>query len=291
MSRLNALKHINKDGQGIEIGPCHNPVAPKRDGYNVHIIDRMSREGLLERYKDHPIKHEVIEEVDFIWQGQSYAELTGKRDHYDWIIASHVIEHTPDLVGFLKECDSILKDDGVVSLIVPDKRYCFDHFRPISGLSKIVDAHLRGCTHHSPGAVAEYFLNVASKSDQIAWGSGTAGEYKLLHTLENARNGLKSASNGGYIDVHAWCFVPHSFRLIIQDLHDLGLIPFREIGFAPSAGCEFYVTLGRTGGDLDMPRLQVLQAIETELADAPPAPVTPTRTSMLQRMAQRMGKA
>ena len=36
------LKHIDKNGYGIEIGPRHNPVAPKSAGYKVHIIDHMN---------------------------------------------------------------------------------------------------------------------------------------------------------------------------------------------------------------------------------------------------------
>ena len=33
-----------------------------------------------------------------------------------------------------------------------------------------------------------------------------------------------------YIDHHAWCFVPHSFRLMLHDLHLLGLTELREVG-------------------------------------------------------------
>ncbi len=138
------LLRINEDGHGIEIGPSYNPIAPKRDGYKVHIIDHMSREQLIDRYKTHPVDLNNIEEVDFLWRGEDYRSLTGKNKYYDWIIASHVIEHTPDLIGFLNDCDTILKDDGVISLAVPDKRYCFDHYRPITGLSKIVDSHFLG---------------------------------------------------------------------------------------------------------------------------------------------------
>lgn len=290
MRRSKALKHIGMGGKGVEIGPCHNALAAKRDGYNVHIIDRMSREGLVERYKNHPIDLDRIEDVDFVWDGQSYADLTGKRDYYDWVIASHVIEHTPDLIGFLIECDSILKEDGVLSLVVPDKRYCFDHFRPISGLARIVDAHSQACTKHSPGAIAEYYLNVVSKADQIAWAAGVDGEYKLLHTFDNARSGMKSASNGGYIDVHAWCFVPHSFRLIIHDLYELGIIPFREVGFHPTEGCEFYMTLGRQGAGLDISRLALLERVETEVKDQASAPSHAPKASLVKRLMARLGK-
>lgn len=260
------LRHIHKNEIGIEIGPSHNPIAPKKNGYKVNIIDHLSREDLIKKYHGHNVNLENIEEVDFVWKGESYSELTGVEKHYDWIIASHVIEHTPDLIGFLIDCDSILKDDGVISLVVPDKRYCFDHFRPITGLSKIIDNHFQKETLHTAGTVAEYYLNVVSKAGNIAWDSTASGDYSFVHTLENAKHGIKSVLNEKkYIDVHAWCFVPHSFRLIIQDLFDLGLIPFQEVEFFPTEGCEFYLTLSRNGKGNDSSRLDLLKIIASEI--------------------------
>lgn len=267
--KLKILRHINKKGVGIEIGPSHNPIAPKKEGFNVQIIDHMSREQLIAKYKDHRVNTENIEEVDYVWrEGINYPELTGKTNHYDWIIASHVIEHTPDLIGFLIDCDNILKDDGVISLVVPDKRYSFDHYRPISGISKIIDSHFQKATIHTPGTVAEYFLNVVSKSGNISWNSNTTGEYNFVHSLVNAVQGMKSVVNeNAYLDVHAWCFVPHSFRLIVHDLFCLGLIPFKEIDFSPTDGCEFYITLGKRGQGVNKSRMEILKIVESEIKD------------------------
>ena len=260
------LRHINQNGRGIEIGPSYNPIAPKKEGYQVDIIDHMSREELIAKYKDHHVNLENIEEVDFVWRGESYSELTGKSKYYDWIIASHVIEHVPDLIGFLNDCDAILKDDGVISLVIPDKRYCFDHYRPITGISKIIDNHFQKNKTHTPGTVAEYFLNVVSKAGVIAWDSSVTGEFNFVHSLEDALKGMKTAINeNAYIDVHAWCFVPHSFRLIIHDLFCLGLIPFQEVDFFPTEGCEFYITLGRNGKGINKSRLEMLDIIESEI--------------------------
>lgn len=267
------LRHINKNGHGIEIGPSHNPIAPKSDGYKVHIIDHMSREQLIAKYKDHHVNLKNIEEVDFVWRDENYSELTGKSKYYDWIIASHVIEHTPDLIGFLNDCDAILKDDGVISLVIPDKRYCFDHYRPITGISKIIDNHFQKNKIHTPGTVAEYFLNVVSKDGSIAWNSSITGKYNLVHSLNEALQGMNSVLNEkAYLDVHAWCFVPHSFRLIIHDLFCLGLILFQEVDFFPTEGCEFYITLGRNGREINQSRLEMLNIIESEIKDAEPVP-------------------
>ena len=269
-------QHINKDGFGIEIGPSHHPIAPKKNGYRVHIIDHMSREQLISKYRDHGVNLDNIEEVDFVWHGERYSELTGKTGFYDWIIASHVIEHTPDFIAFLNDCDTILKDDGVISLVVPDKRYCFDHYRPVTGLSRIIDSRLRGEKIHTPGTVAEYYLNVVSNAGSIGWDANSGGEYDLVHSLDEALQFMNEVQNEKkYVDVHAWCFVPHSFRLIIHDLFSLGLIPIREVAFYPTVGCEFYITLGRNGRGIDKSRLEMLEIIESEIKNEAIGPETP----------------
>ncbi len=267
MDRKEKILHdLNRQGLGLEIGPSHNPIAPKKDGFNVHVIDHMSKEELITKYRDHPVNIENIEDVDFVWKGESYQELTQKSKYYDWIISSHSIEHTPDLIGFLKNCDQVLKDNGLISLAIPDKRYCFDHFRPITGLGKIIDSHIEKKVIHSAGDVAEFLLNFVTKGETIAWGDGSIGEYLLSNSDAIASEQMQYVMNSkAYVDVHAWCFVPHSFRLVIHDLYQLGFIPFQEVNFFPTAGCEFFVTLGRKGKTPVVNRLDFLKEIENEL--------------------------
>lgn len=286
------LQYITREGLGLEIGPSHAPIAPKKAGYMVDIIDHMSREQLLEKYQDHGVHLENIEEVDYVWKGESYVELTGKPKHYDWIIASHLIEHTPDLIGFLNDCDTILKDDGVISFVVPDKRYCFDHFRPITGLAKVIDSHFASHKIHSPGTVAEYYLNVVSKAGDIGWHAGTGGEFSLIHTVQDALSGMQAVRRDqAYIDAHAWCFTPQSFRLMIHDLFSLGLIPFQEVDFHPTDAYEFYVTLSRTGQGISESRLSLLEKVAIDVKDMPPVqPVIPVavRVSLLRRILRKV---
>ena len=50
-------------------------------------------------------------------------------ERFDLVLASHVLEHTTSLIDFLNECTPLLADNGVLALVVPDHRYCFDRFR------------------------------------------------------------------------------------------------------------------------------------------------------------------
>jgi SAM-dependent methyltransferase len=261
------LRDVNRQGLGLEIGPSHNPVAPKKEGYRVHIMDHLSQDGLVEKYKEHGVQLDNIEAVDFVWNGQPFRELTGGEHQYDWIIASHVIEHAPDLIGFLNECESILKPDGVLSLAVPDKRYCFDHFRPVSGLGKVIDAHLAKDTVHTPGNVAEYFMNVVAKDGNIAWNGDGPGDYRFLHGLKDAAWGMQVVQEQkAYLDIHAWCFVPSSFRLLVQDLHALGLIQLQERSHQTTIGHEFFTSLSLHPDHAQEDRSQLSAAMKLELA-------------------------
>ena len=271
------LSFLDKAGKGMEIGPSHNPIAPKKEGFDVHIVDHCDRAGLVEKYRPHGVKLDDIEDVDFVWRDTSYGELTGHSKFYDWIIASHVIEHTPDLIGFLKSSEDVLKDDGILALAVPDKRFCFDHFRPISGLASLIDAHLSKNKIHTAGRVAEYFLNVVSLSGRIAWdrpfrSAQSIENFAFVHGQEDALSGMRAVSEqGAYLDVHAWCFTPSSFRLLVEDLYGLGLSPLREASFYADGGSEFFVALSKFGTGPSLTRMKLLENIHSEIGLTPQA--------------------
>lgn len=262
------LAAIDRNGVGLEIGPSHNPVAPKRDGFKVSIIDHLSKSELIKKYENSGVNLTAIEEVDFIWRGERYVDLVGQRECYDWIIASHVIEHCPDLIGFLQSCAEVLKPEGVLSLAVPDARFCFDQFRPITGLGAVLDASHAARAQPTSGSVLEYYLNASRKGGSIAWGPYDHNENSLMHGWDDAVAKYREVlSEGSYVDVHVWCFTPNSFRLILLDLARLGLIPFQIVRFIPTAGCEFFVSLKRSDIPQEYDRLQLLEACRQDLLE------------------------
>lgn len=262
------LGQIKREGYGLEIGPAFNGIAPKRLGFNVHIMDHLSRPELVEKYRGvHPV--DKIEEVDFIWRGERYAEITGRTKFYDWIIASHVVEHTPDFVGFLNNCDEVLKDDGVLILAVPDRRYMFDYFRPLTSIGRVIDSHLEARKAPTPGSIVEYHLNFVQRDGHYIWQAGSATEFEYDEdvSFQRARELLDlAARDEQYHDVHTWCFVPHSFRLMVYDLHRLGLIALQEAFFYSTETFEFYVSLSRQGRGSELARLELLNRVEAEVA-------------------------
>ena len=259
------LSYVKRDGLGLEIGAGCSPIAAKKHGFRVHVLDHCDKEALIEKYRPHGAAVEKIEEVDFVWDGRPYPEIIGARHLYDWIIGSHVLEHTTDLIGFLNDCDSLLKEDGVLSLAVPDKRRCFDRFRPLTGIGRVIDAARNPPKVHSGGMAAEYYLTSVTRGGGIAWDAKDKGEYKLVSSLEQAKQAIYDAGERGiYLDIHEWCFTPTSFRLMMRDLFELGFIQLKELAFHRTEGCEFYVALARNGKLPAGSRLELLQQILAE---------------------------
>ena len=245
--RDKVLQDLNLSGLGLEIGAGYSPVAAGDPALNVRTLDHLDTAALVEKYSVHDVDVGLIQPVDYVWSGQRYRDLVGET-RFDWIIASHVIEHVPDMVGFINECGEILTEDGVLSLVIPDKRFCFDYFRPPTGLSRFVDAHIDGRRISSPGSVAELFINFARLEDGRTWSWELGGEPQAQNRHDKALHGLGQVSRGEYVDTHAWVFTPHSLRLAVHDLHKLELLQLRERSFSDTAGNEFFLQLSRGGG-------------------------------------------
>ncbi len=261
----NFSRYINKEMIGLEIGPSHNPITPKRGGWNVETVDHANANELREKYSSHGgsiVSLDNIEEVDYVWQGGSLVDLVGKPGHYDYIIASHVLEHTTDLVTFLQACQKLLKPTGKLLLALPDKRYCFDYFRPYSTTGDVLQAHYEKRSRHTPGKVFDYIANASKRGPDIAWSKTDVREISLVHDLSNAEKYfLQSTSSDEYTDIHNWMFTPASFRLIISDLQHLDLLRLSYVSETRAKGFEFFVVLSPSAPTIDTPRIELCQKL------------------------------
>lgn len=245
-------RELYLDGIGLEIGAGYNPVLSKKDGYRVETVDHLDTSELKEKYRNYDGLVENIEDVDFVWKNGRLYDLIGNKERYDWIIASHVIEHIPDLLTFLMDCEALLKENGKISLVIPDKRYCFDHFRPLTTTGQILDAWHFKYARPTPGQIFDQHANSVNLNNQFAWAIDSIGELQLGPTgpfgyKDNPKNLFNNAINSNvYIDVHCWCFNLASFGLILSDLKNLGLCGLEIVSEIDSIGCEFYITLAKS---------------------------------------------
>ena len=260
------LAPIPRDGKILEVGPSYGPVAPKSEGWNTRTLDYTTKEALVAKFASLPGADVArIEEVDFVWRGGKLSEAipAHERGTFDACIASHVIEHTPDLVSFLNSLEVLLKGDGIVALAIPDKRYCFDYFRPLTTTGQVVAAHMEERSQHGAALAFDYAAYSAESGGSIIWGQHPARRLRLVNSLETAQGLAHSVHDSeDYVDLHAWCFVPASFELILLELAMLGKTDLRVERITPADGCEFLCWLRRGG------KAVVATLSEAEKADA-----------------------
>lgn len=244
------LRRVDLSGLGLEIGASYSPLLPKSRGHRIETLDHASQEELIAKYASSGVDTSRIEPVDHVWRGEPLDALIGQTERYDYILASHVIEHTPDLVAFLQQCERLLKPGGVLSLAVPDQRYCFDVLRPVSTPGDVLQAHLERRSRHSAGAVFDHFATIAFREGQPSWHPGAKGRLALLHTMDEAVAMYEKAAGGGeYVDIHNWRFTPASMALILRDLLALKLLRLVPCDDVAPEGMEFFVILRKVDAD------------------------------------------
>jgi SAM-dependent methyltransferase len=240
------LSHIEFGSQtGIEIGPLDNPIVT-RDSGNIRYVDHASTEELREKCEAWgTIDTSKIVDVDYVWGNKKLNELTAGESPFDYVIASHVAEHVPDFIGWLKEIRSVLKTGGILSLAVPDKRFTYDYFRQLTVAADMIEAYLVGSRKPSPKQVFDYYAAFVRRNGEFSWKvcgleHELSRENTIQHALEVAQDALE---NGLYVDVHCWVFTELSFMELLKCLAELDLFDYKVAGFYGRAGAEFFVSL------------------------------------------------
>ncbi|MEO1253025.1 MAG: class I SAM-dependent methyltransferase [Pseudomonadota bacterium] len=60
-------------------------------------------------------------------------------EHYDFVVSCHALEHVANPILALKEWIRVMKSGGTLALILPHKEGTFDHRRPVTPLSHLID--------------------------------------------------------------------------------------------------------------------------------------------------------
>lgn len=78
---------------------------------------------------------------------------------YDFVFASHCLEHIANPIKALKEWLRIIKTGGYVILILPEKTRCFDHKREISKFSTLLSQYEKNVGEDDLSTLPEILKN------------------------------------------------------------------------------------------------------------------------------------
>jgi SAM-dependent methyltransferase len=127
------------DGEGLEIGALHSPT-PVPDHARSRFVDRKPASELRQEYSE--LTNLDLVEVDVVDDGEALATIADGSQAF--IIANHFLEHCEDPIGTIGTHLRKLQPGGVLFYTVPDKRYTFDHRRPVTPLEHMIADHEEG---------------------------------------------------------------------------------------------------------------------------------------------------
>lgn len=153
----NILSSITLDKLGVEIG------GPSYTGpilyHNAKSIDN------------------VVFSKNTIWQNSSdeynfYHNKKGKvivndavnmsdvgNEFYDFVFSSHSLEHIANPLKAISEWLRIVKNDGYIIIVVPEKSQCFDHKRNYSKFSTLLSQYEKNVGEDDLSTLPEILLN------------------------------------------------------------------------------------------------------------------------------------
>jgi SAM-dependent methyltransferase len=256
MDRFDRLReHIDvAKGRGLEIGPLASPVVPRKLG-DVYYVDHLPTDDLIAKYTSDPnVDESMIVPTDFVWGSNTLAEAVGSAAPFDYVVASHVLEHVPDLVGWLAEVAAVLRPGGRLSLALPDRRYTFDVRRRDSDVSEVVEASLLHLRRPAVRAIFDHFYRFVFANPGAIW-AGLAGHDNPAPDAETALAfATKAATTDAYLDTHCWVFSDATFVDLMATLMAMGLVTLSFVAFRPTqpGDFEFFVTLERADDGLPL---------------------------------------
>lgn len=229
------IKNINLTKRILEIGPLCWPNIKKASGVNVFYADIRSTDDVKKfYYADTNVPNDQIVDIDYVI-GEKYSESLANVEKFDYVIATHVLEHIPQLILFFQDIGKILNAKGKLCLAIPDKRYCFDHFRCPTSFAECYDAYTRKI-NNLPFRVLDYCMSWTI-NDAGYWWNNRGNFDHIVRDMDRfsaAKENYFKALNGEYVDVHFSVFTPETFLTLLYYMICFNLLPFKCIEFYPT---------------------------------------------------------
>jgi hypothetical protein len=164
-----------------------------------------------------------------------YSECLKDVEKFDYIIATHVIEHIPQLILFFQDIAKVLNPQGKICLSIPDKRYCYDHYRCPTSFAECYDIYIRRI-NNLPFRIFDELAVRTINNAEYWWKETNSFEHlpKSKNNFDEAKDKYMRALGGEYFDMHFSVFTPESFLLLIYYMVCYNLFPFKCV--------EFYIT-------------------------------------------------
>jgi hypothetical protein len=230
---------------GLEIGPLNNPLVTKDQG-PVLYVDFADTQTVRAKPYDSSINPADIVDIDIVWDHRPLIECVGRR--VDYVVAAHVIEHVPDIVGWLQDVRGVIRETGWLGLAIPDRRFTFDYARKESTVGEMVEAYLLRYRTPSIRQVFDHCHLAVQNDVELAW-EAVQNPAALPSLTDKALalaydQAVEISAHPRYIDSHCWVFTPLDFLAKMATLAKLSLFPFVVAYVQPTLRGTFEFLVG-----------------------------------------------
>lgn len=118
----------------------------------------------------------------YIAEATLLSELSS--DTYDFVLSSHMLEHSANPIQALSEWKRLLRTGGILVLVLPDKNHTFDHRRPTTALGHLIEDFNVGMAEDDLSHLPEILVLHDLKLDPEA-GDVTTFKLRSMRNFEN----------------------------------------------------------------------------------------------------------
>ena len=231
-------------GPKLEIGPFTRPAFT---GPDVRYFDVMSADEIRSeavRYKSDATL--APKEIHYVARDIALGDIP---ERFVAVYSSHTIEHTFDCIGHVNDVARCLPVGGRYYLVIPDKRYCFDYFKPTATIGRVIEAAEYRPTEYGMAVWVDRSIIGTHSTPARHW----AGDHGELHkpdasarvaaAIREYKSGYRSP-----MGTHVWCFTPTRFAEIMTICHEIGYTGMKITDLYPTKRdtFEFYAVLEKT---------------------------------------------
>jgi len=176
------LETITTNKIGVEIGgPSETGWVIYKQSYNMDNVifsNNTIWSSHTEEYNYYPGKKGKVIINDAV-------NITNiQNETYDFCFASHCLEHIANPLKAINEWLRIIKNNGYIIIIVPEKSQCFDHKRNISSFSSLLSQYEKNVNEEDLSTLPEILQNHDLSMD-FAAGNLEQFTKRSLNNFEN----------------------------------------------------------------------------------------------------------
>jgi len=218
---------------GLEIAPYFNPMID-RSRHDVFYVDCIGNDEIQRKAAANPgAVGRDIPWIDRVWvPGKRLTECVDGR-RFAYAVASHVMEHVPNPLGWLHEILECVEVGGRVAIVLPMRTKTMDYYRQDTTFGQVVGWWIEKPTRPTPSQVMDFLSqNFFHQGEPVVQGRMPPFDEAPRHYSDSMSLGYAQFvwKRQHYLDVHCTTWTPESFSEVFRRLREIGLLDCDIIG-------------------------------------------------------------